>query len=275
MPDHERDEQDERADLDAAERFDHYLEALLGTGRPSPDAVGDRDEAEMARTAAELAALARPDDAEPDPAFVEQLRLRMREADAGVAAVRTPPPVREPSIMEPPSRTRWRVSRRDVLRAGIGAAAGLAAGAVGLSLVGDRREGPSGLWRDTPLVAGEGFWAEVATLAELPPGAAVRFSTAAFDGYVVNDGGEVRALSSVCTHMQGTLHYRPDWKDLRCPCHGASFDLRGRLANGPAAWGDGGGYPGDARAYPVDLPDLARPRVKVEDGTVYVWTAQV
>lgn len=262
-------------DRNAADRFDRYLEALLGDGRPSPDAVGDRDEAEMARTAAELAALARPETADPDPAFVEQLRLRMREADAGIESIRTPPPVREPRSAEPATEIRWRVSRRDVLRAGIGAAAGLAAGAVGLSLIGDRRERQNGLWRDTPLVAGEGFWAEVATLTDLPPGAAVRFSTAAFDGYVVNDDGEVRALSSVCTHMQCTLHYRPDWKDLRCPCHGASFDLRGRLANGPAAWGDRGGYPGDARAYPVDLPDLARPRVKVEDGTIYVWTAQI
>lgn len=268
-------DRDARNDQDAAERFDRYLESLLGDGRPSPEAVGDRDEAEMARTAAELAALARPEEADPDPAFVEQLRLRMREADAGIAHVRTPPPVREPRTPEPPTQLRWRVTRRDVLRAGMGAAAGLAAGAVGLSLIGDRPEGQNGLWRNTPLVAGEGFWAEVATLADLPAGAALRFSTAAFDGYVVNDDGEVRALSSVCTHMQCTLHYRPDWQDLRCPCHGASFDLRGRLANGPAAWGDRGGYPGDARAYPVDLPDLARPRVKVEDGTIYVWTAQV
>ncbi len=262
-------------DRDAADRFDRYLDALLGEGRPSPEAVGDRDEAEMARTAAELAALSRPDATDPDPAFVEQLRLRMREADAGLRSIRTPPPVREPQAAEPPAQTRWRVSRRDVLRAGMGAAAGLAAGAIGLSLVGERREAQNGLWRDTPLVAGEGFWAEVARLSDLPPGGAVRFSTAAFDGYVVNDGGEVRGLSSVCTHMQCTLRYRPDWQDLRCPCHGASFDLQGRLANGPSAWSERGGYPGDARAYPIDLPDLARPRVKVEDGTIYVWTAQV
>jgi len=50
---------DERRLSDAAERFDAYLEALLGDGRPSPDSVGDPDEAEMARMAAELAASGR------------------------------------------------------------------------------------------------------------------------------------------------------------------------------------------------------------------------
>ena len=108
----------------------------------------------------------------------------------------------------------------------------------------------------------------------MPPGSAVRFSTAAFDGFVVNDAGAVRALSSVCTHMGCTLHFRPDWQDLRCPCHGASFGLDGRLANGRRAWRSEGAYRGDAQAYPIELPDLVRPEVKVEDGVIKVWTAQ-
>ncbi|MEO7295013.1 MAG: Rieske (2Fe-2S) protein, partial [Candidatus Limnocylindria bacterium] len=99
------------------------------------------------------------------------------------------------------------------------------------------------------------------------------FSTAAFDGFVVNDAGEVRAISSVCTHMGCTLEYRPEWEDLRCPCHGASFDLAGRLANGRRTWRENP-YRGDAQAYPISLPDLVRPRVKVEDGAILVWTAQ-
>jgi nitrite reductase/ring-hydroxylating ferredoxin subunit len=264
------DQPDRRLD-DAAERFDGYLDALLGDGRPSPDAVGDRDEAEMARTAAELAAGARePEATDPDPAFVEQLRLRMREADTGIATVRTPPPVRE---VEPRGAARWRLTRRDALRVGLGAAAGMAAGIIGVTL----REGNadrSGVAGDDPLVSGEGFWAEVARVDEVPEGMAVRFSTAAFDGFVVNDGGTIRALSSVCTHMGCTLQFRPDWQDLRCPCHGASFDLSGRLANGRRAWRSEGAYRGDANAYPIDLPDLVRPEVKVEEDRIWVWTAQ-
>lgn len=263
---------DDPRQREAAERFDRYLETLLGDGRPSPESISDRDEAEMARTAAELAGVA-GGEAEPDPAFLEQLRMRMRQADEGMAAVRVPPPVRDrPS---PAGAGRWRLSRRELMRAGLGAAAGLAAGVVGVSLAGRPGEGGQQVDRDDDLVAGEGYWAEVATLAELPPGSAMRFSTAAFDGFVVNDEGTVRALSSVCTHMGCSLHFRPDWQDLRCPCHGASFDLTGRLANGPTAWRASGGYPGDARAYPVDLPDLVRPRVRVADGAILVWTAQV
>jgi nitrite reductase/ring-hydroxylating ferredoxin subunit len=257
------DEHDERRLNDAATRFDGYLEALLGAGRPSPDTVDDRDEAEMARIAAELAATGRAatHDADPDPAFLEQIRRRMRAADAGIAAVRTTPPVREPdrASSSSPATTvaRWRLSRRQVLQAGIGAAAGLAAGLVGASLRDrDDPRAPIG-GDDTPLVTGEGFWTEVAIVADLPDGSAVRFST-----------------SSVCTHMGCTLHFRPDWRDLRCPCHGASFDLAGRLANGRSRWRQTGGYRGDASAYPVELPDLVRPHVKVDGDRVLVWTAQ-
>ena len=137
MADRERPEHPEGHDEDAAERFDGYLDALLGDGRPSPDAVGDRDEAEMARMAAELAASGRPGaESAPDPAFVEQLRRRMREADAGIDAVRQPPPVRAQPL--PEGSARWRLSRRQLLQAGLGAAAGMAAGVIGAALVGQR-----------------------------------------------------------------------------------------------------------------------------------------
>lgn len=261
---------DERRLGEDADRFDGYLDALLGGGRPSPDTVGEGDEAEMARLAAEMAAAGAGRDADPDPAFIDQLRRRMREADAGIAAVRTPPPVREPPAS---GRTaRWRLSRRQVLHAGLGAAAGLAAGMTG-AVLRPARQDPAPVGDGQPLVAGEGFWIEVARAEDLPPGSALRFSTTAFDGFVVNDAGTIRALASTCTHMGCTLAFRPDWQDLRCPCHGASFDLAGRLANGRGSWGPGG-YPGDASAYPIDLPDLPRPEVKVEDGSILVWTAQ-
>ncbi len=269
--------------MEEAERFDQYLDALISGERPSPDHVGSGDEAEMARTAAELAAAASvaqtgPRGADPDPAFVEQLRLRMRHADQAIASLRVPPPVRSMALSEPSQApfdlTRVRISRRALLQGGAGAAVGLAAGALGLAAL---RPSPTQvpLGGDTPLVQGEGFWQGVATLASVPPGSAIRFSTASFAGYVVNDGGQIRALSSVCTHMGCTLYFRPDWKDLRCPCHGASFNLEGELANGRDTWKQTGGYRGDAAAYPVSLPALVRPRVKVENGQIYVWTAQV
>ena len=48
----------------------------------------------MARLAAELSAAAEPEHGTPDPAFIEQLRMRMRQADEGIAAVLEPLPVR-------------------------------------------------------------------------------------------------------------------------------------------------------------------------------------
>lgn len=261
------DERDPRA-----ERFERYLDALLAGGRPSPEDVESGDEAEMARLAAEIAGAVRNDSADPDPAFVEQLRLRMRAADTGMATVQVPPPVRDQAA-EPAGHRPWRLTRRQLLQGGIGAAAGLAAGLIGVSVAPRAPADAPTLGGSDDLVSGDGFWEEVALLADLPPGTAARFSTPAFDGFVVNDAGEVRALSSVCTHMGCTLQYRPDWQDLRCPCHGASFDLAGRLANGRSTWRENP-YPGDARAYPIQLPDLVRPRVKVEGGSILVWTAQ-
>ena len=261
------DERDPRA-----ERFERYLVALLAGGRPSPEDVETGDEAEMARLAAEMAGTAPRAEMDPDPAFVEQLRLRMRAADDGLAAVQVPPPVREHAVEAGGSRS-WRLSRRQLLQGGIGAATGLAAGLIGVAVTRQAPDSTPTLGGDDELVAGEGFWQEVALVSDLPMGAAARFSTAAFDGFVVNDGGEVRALSSVCTHMGCTLQYRPQWQDLRCPCHGASFDLNGQLANGRRTWRENP-YRGDARAYPIQLPDLVRPRVKVENGAILVWTAQ-
>ena len=279
MPDERRpmhpgdpgDEPDEAMGPGSADRFERYLDALLSGGRPSPDDVADTDEAEMARLAAELSAAADPEEGEPDPAFMDQLRLRMRQADQGIATVQEPLPLR-PSGTRPGRVT---ITRRQLLQASAIGAAGLAAGAAGIVLV--RRELQQGgwIWDDgSGLVGANGEWVEVAAVSDVPVGSAVRFTTPAFDGYVVNDDGEIRALGAVCTHMGCTLQFRPDWSDLRCPCHGASFDLSGALANGRTRWRAEGPYPGDENAYPIELPDLVQPRVKVDSDRVLVWTAR-
>jgi nitrite reductase/ring-hydroxylating ferredoxin subunit len=266
-----RDEPDE-AMGPGADRFEHYLDALLGGERPSPHDVADRDEAEMARLAAELSAAADPDEGAPDPAFLDQLRLRMRQADQGIATVQEPLPLR-PTGTTP---GRVRISRRQLLRAGVIGAAGVAAGAAGMVLLYPELAERQPIWDDgNPLIRPEdGEWVEVASVSDVAVGHAVRFSTPAFDGYVVNDNGQIRALQAVCTHMGCTLQFRPDWSDLRCPCHGASFDLRGELANGRDKWRSEGPYPGDSTAYQIDLPDLVKPTVKVDSDRVLVWTAR-
>ena len=257
----------------AAERFDRYVDAVLGEGRPSPDHVADRDEAEMARLVAELSGATDVATGAPDPAFVEQLRLRMRQADQGIDAVRVPPAVRQASGRG--EVRSFRLSRRDLLRGGLTAGAGLAAGLAGGAIIGRSLADDEAGWTDGELVAGDGEWAEVARVADLPEGAVVRFTTPAFDGFVVNDGGEIRALGAACTHLGCTLQHRPEFNDLRCPCHAASFNLRGWLANTRGNWQQEGPYPGDERAYPIELPPLPRPKVKVEDDRIFVYTARV
>lgn len=275
-----------RPDDAAAERFGGFLDALLGEGRPSPEQVADHDEAEMARLAAELSGAtgpAGPGAGDPDPAFIEQLRMRMRQADEGVAGVLTRPPVRA-DLVPPQARSavsagplrRIRISRRAALQAGLGAAAGLAAGVAGGAILHDALTEEAPGWPpDEDLVGGEGEWVEVATTDQLPPGSVRRFSTTAFNGFLVNDAGEIRALSAACTHLGCTLNYRPQFNDLRCPCHEASFNLKGWLANSRSRWRRDGPYPGDERAYPRDLPPLPRPKVKVEDDRILVLTAVV
>jgi nitrite reductase/ring-hydroxylating ferredoxin subunit len=255
-----------------ADRFERYLEALLGGERPSPDDVADRDEAEMARLAAEMAAAADAGEGEPDPAFLDQLRLRMRQADQGIATVQEPLPIRPTGA----GASRVRVTRRQLLQAGVIGAAGVAAGAAGIILLKPEVADNQPIWDDGGGLVrpGDGEWVQVASVSDVPVGQAVRFSTPAFDGYVVNDNGEVRALVAVCTHMGCSLQFRPDWSDLRCPCHGASFDLTGQLANGRDKWRSEGPYRGDATAYPIELPDLVRPLVKVDSDRVLVWTAK-
>jgi nitrite reductase/ring-hydroxylating ferredoxin subunit len=250
---------------EAPEALDRFIDTLLEGGRPAPDGVVG-DEAPMARLAAELSAASDPTGGIPDPAFVEQLRLRMRDADAGITSVQGW------TLPAGAQLRRIRLTRRDVLRVGLGAAAGLAAGAGAISILRPSARTPLTA-NGRPLVR-DGEWVAVAALADLPEGAAIRFSTVAFDGYVVNDAGTIRALSSVCTHMGCTLAYRAEWQDLRCPCHGASFNLAGELANGREGWSSGSGYRGDDEAYPIDLPPLVRPEVKVSGETVLVWTAR-
>jgi menaquinol-cytochrome c reductase iron-sulfur subunit len=260
-----------------AERFERYLDALLAGGRPSPDDISDRDEAEMARRAAALSAAAAPKSGAPDPAFIEQLRMRMRQADQGIAAVQEPLPMRPgigPAVRDP---GRVRVTRRQLLGAAVTGMAGMAAGAAAMTIVRPVRADEGLIWDDgSGLVPGADFeWVPVAQLEDIPHGGTIRFNTGAFNGFVVNDAGRIRAFSSVCTHMGCTLHFREEWQDFRCPCHGASFNLEGRLANGRDSWRRFGAYKGDQRAYPIDLPDLVRPEVLVQNGTVLIKTARV
>jgi Rieske Fe-S protein len=69
---------------------------------------------------------------------------------------------------------------------------------------------------------------------DFPPGAGriVRFGSR--PAIVVHTpGGEYRAFSAVCTHLQCTVQYRADLELIWCACHNGRFDLTGRNVGGP------------------------------------------
>jgi len=45
--------------------------------------------------------------------------------------------------------------------------------------------------------------------------------------------GDIRAFSAVCTHLECTVQYRPDLKQIWCACHNGHYDLNGINIAGP------------------------------------------
>src|SRR5437016_4735582 len=45
--------------------------------------------------------------------------------------------------------------------------------------------------------------------------------------------GKVLAFSAACTHLQCTVQYRQDLKQIWCACHDGRYDLTGRNVGGP------------------------------------------
>jgi Rieske Fe-S protein len=50
---------------------------------------------------------------------------------------------------------------------------------------------------------------------------------------VRTSGGELRAFSAVCTHLNCTVQYRPDVSHIWCACHNGHYDLNGKNIEGP------------------------------------------
>ena len=62
--------------------------------------------------------------------------------------------------------------------------------------------------------------------------------TVSYDGKTMSiyrdTNGKLFAVSSACTHMGGNVGWNDTEKSWDCPCHGARFDIEGKLLNGPA-----------------------------------------
>jgi len=49
-----------------------------------------------------------------------------------------------------------------------------------------------------------------------------------------DENGTIHALNPVCTHMKCVVNWNPEEKSWDCPCHGARFDIDGKVLTGPA-----------------------------------------
>ena len=49
-----------------------------------------------------------------------------------------------------------------------------------------------------------------------------------------DDQGQLRAVSSVCTHLACDVEWNDEDKVWDCPCHGSRFTPAGEVINGPA-----------------------------------------
>jgi Rieske Fe-S protein len=69
---------------------------------------------------------------------------------------------------------------------------------------------------------------------KLPPNSGIVFRFGTEPAIVIRTPeGVVKAFTAVCTHLQCTVHYRPTYHDIFCPCHGGRYNLNGVPVAGP------------------------------------------
>ena len=212
-------------------RVSRWIDDLLHDRGPRGFRRADED-AKVLAAAIELRS-ASPGAGLPDPQFVESLQQRLARDTQG----------------EVPRASR--VSRRTLLASGGLAAVGAAAGLV----VGERLTVPSTAQRE--LLPNGAAWTAVALLADVPDGTARSFDTGSVRGFLVNRGGEIAALSGVCTHLGCLLQLNAQARRLDCPCHNAAFALDGNVL---------------FKHMPDALAPLPRMESRIRDGQIEVLT---
>lgn len=114
-------------------------------------------------------------------------------------------------------------------------------GSVGLVLAGCA--GSAERWEVEPVSVGESGLVEL-EIKDYPelitPGGMVAMQPATARKPVLVmrlEENQVRVLSLKCTHLGCTVRWDNEAQDLRCPCHGSTFDDRGTPTKGPAKQG--------------------------------------
>jgi cytochrome b6-f complex iron-sulfur subunit len=220
----------------AAERVARFVDDLLRGRRPRRFKASP-DEAEAMAAAAGLVA-ARAGADLPDKAALDRIHQRLS------------------ARLDESPRIEARFTRRVWLRTFSTAAA---AAFVGVAL--DEvltRQGPTGPVATGPavLTPDGGQWRPVAAVTQLPEGHAILVSTGSVDAVVVNDGGQISAVSGICTHLGCRLQADDADKRLSCPCHQTAFSWSGKVLY----------Y--RLKAAPPDLPSIES---RVRDGQIELF----
>jgi cytochrome b6-f complex iron-sulfur subunit len=79
------------------------------------------------------------------------------------------------------------------------------------------------------LMPDNGTWRPVAAISQLPVGHAMTVSTGSIDAIVLNDGGNISAVSGICTHLGCKLQPDDASRKLNCPCHQTAFSWSGKV----------------------------------------------
>jgi cytochrome b6-f complex iron-sulfur subunit len=193
----------------AVDRVARFVDDLMRGRRPRRFNAS-ADEAEAMTAAAGLVA-ARTGADLPDKAALDRIHRRLSER-----------------LDESPG-VDSRFTRRVWLRTlGTAAAAVVAGVALDEILVQQGATGPVATG-PTVLTPDGGQWRTVAAVTQLPEGHAMPFSTGSIDAIVVNDGGQISAVSGICTHLGCKLQPDDADKRLSCPCHQTSFSWSGKV----------------------------------------------
>jgi nitrite reductase/ring-hydroxylating ferredoxin subunit len=224
-------------------RLRRYLRDLIRGHRPRPYQV-DPDEAAQIAVAIDLRA-ARLGAAAPDEDFLARLHRRLADVDFSSSSDRAVPASAK-ALRRPASR------RQVVVVGAATTAAAVAGAALDRTLV-----GPGTAASDSPtLRPNTGAWYTVALSGDLPEDGVRQFSAGTVIGFVRRTGGQVHAVSGVCSHQGCQLRLDNTSRELRCPCHNAAFALTGVILRYQMA---------------VAPPTLPAIQVREADGQVQVF----
>jgi nitrite reductase/ring-hydroxylating ferredoxin subunit len=221
-----------------------FIADLLRGRRPRSFHADEADAGEL--RAAIMLRAAQPGGAEPREEFVADLHRRLA-AQLAPEHNDQPLPVLRPAVD---------TTRRRLVGATSLAAAAAAVGAVVDHTVISGSSGQGTAGGQQTLIPSTGQWHTVAASANLAEGGVQGFDLGTVIGFVARNGGQLRAVSGICTHLGCRLALDAPARRLDCPCHRTSFALNGELLH-----------------YQLPVPPAALPLLKVREvrGEVQVY----